>query len=211
MDRAATPHEEFWNALSHGLGALLSLLGATVLVVLAARSGDASRLAGALAFGVTLVLLYTASALYHGVAHPPAKQWLKVLDHCAIYLLIAGSYTPFALIGLRGHGGGLLLATVWALAVSGVVFKGFFTGRFKRVSTALYLAMGWLALVAIKPLWAALPGPTLAWLFAGGLAYTAGTAFYLSRRPYAHAVWHGFVLAGSVCHYVAVTQQVLSR
>jgi hemolysin III len=128
------------------------------------------------------------------VPHPPIKARLKVLDHCAIYLLIAGSYTPFALVGLKGHGGHLLLAAAWGLAALGIVFKLFYTGRFKLLSTGLYLAMGWLVVFAIKPLWAALPGSTLAWLFAGGAAYSLGTAFYLSRRAYAHAVWHAFVL-----------------
>jgi hemolysin III len=209
MESNLTPHEERWNALSHGAGALLALLCAVVLVVLVALQGNGVRLAAALAFGITLVLLYTASTLYHAASHPPTKARLKVLDHCAIYLLIAGSYTPFAVVGLHGRGGVALLVTVWAMAALGIVFKWFFTGRFKGLSTALYLAMGWLALFAIQPLWAALPGSTLAWLFAGGAAYSLGTGFYLSRRAYAHAVWHAFVLVGSGCHYIAVAQQVL--
>jgi len=133
-----------------------------------------------------------------------------VFDHCAIYGLIAGSYTPFALVGLRDRGGAWLLAAVWTLALVGVVFKWFYTGRFKLVSTLLYLAMGWLSLVVIKPMLEVLPVSTLLWLLAGGLAYTAGTVFYLSKRQFAHAAWHFFVLAGSACHYVAVTQHLLS-
>jgi hemolysin III len=181
-----------------------------VLVTLVALRGDGGRLAAAIVFGVTLVLLYVASTLYHAVPHPPAKARLKVFDHCAIYGLIAGSYTPFALVGLRDRGGAWLLAAVWTLALVGVVFKWFYTGRFKLVSTLLYLAMGWLSLVVVKPMIAVLPVSTLLWLLAGGLAYTAGTVFYLSKRQFAHAAWHGFVLAGSACHYVAVTQHLLS-
>jgi hemolysin III len=210
MDPAPHPLEERWNALTHGLGAAFALVGAVVLVALAALRGDGGRLAAAIVFGVALVLLYVASTLYHAIAHARAKARLKVFDHCAIYGLIAGSYTPFALVGLRDHGGAWLLATVWTLALLGVVFKWFFTGRFKLASTLLYLAMGWLALVVARPMVAVLPTATLAWLLAGGLAYSAGTVFYLSRRPFAHAVWHGFVLAGSVCHYVAVTQHLLA-
>jgi hemolysin III len=209
MASSYDPREETWNALTHGFGALLSVVGAAVLVTLAAQRGTPTQLVAAIVFGVALVLLYTASTLYHAVPHPAAKGWLKVFDHCAIYLLIAGSYTPFMLIGLRGHGGGWLLATVWTLAALGVVFKLFFTGRFKGVSTAIYLAMGWMVVLAGKPLFTALSGTTLAWLFAGGAAYSLGTVFYLSRRAYAHAVWHGFVLAGSGCHFVAVALQVL--
>jgi len=209
MDRTPHPHEEHWNALSHGLGALLAIIGASVLVTLAALRGDSGRLAAAIVFGVALVLLYLASTLYHAIPHPPAKARLKVFDHCAIYGLIAGSYTPFAMVGLRDHGGAWLLAGVWTLALAGVVFKWFFTGRFKLVSTLLYLAMGWLALVVVKPMAAVLPLSTLLWLLAGGLAYSLGTVFYLSKRQFAHAAWHGFVLAGSACHYVAVTQHLL--
>jgi hemolysin III len=210
MDHAPHPHEERWNALSHGLGAALAVVGAIVLVTLAALRGDGGRLAAAIVFGVSLVLLYVASTLYHSTAHPHTKAQLKVFDHCAIYGLIAGSYTPFALVGLRDRGGAWLLAAVWTLALVGVVFKWFYTGRFKLVSTLLYLAMGWLSLVVIKPMLEVLPVSTLLWLLAGGLAYTAGTVFYLSKRQFAHAAWHFFVLAGSACHYVAVTQHLLS-
>lgn len=206
----APPHEERWNALSHGLGVALSLVGASVLVTLAAVRGDGHRLAAAIVFGVALVLLYVASTLYHAIPHPPSKARLKVFDHCAIYLLIAGTYTPFALVGLRGRGGLGLLAAMWALALVGVVCKWFWTGRFKRLSTALYLAMGWAAVWVAKPLMEVLSPATLGWLLAGGLAYSAGTVFYLSRRPYAHAAWHGFVLAGSLCHFVAVALHLLA-
>ena len=202
--------EEFANALTHGLGATAALAGAAVLISLTALHGDVWQLASAIVFGGCLLLLYIASTLYHAVRHPVAKARLKVFDHCAIYLLIAGTYTPFTLIGLRGPWGWWLFGTIWTLAFAGVVFKLFFTGRFKRLSTMIYIAMGWLVLVAIKPMWGALDGWTLGWLLAGGIFYTGGTFFY--HRPslkYSHAIWHMFVLAGSLCHYVAVMAHVI--
>ncbi len=210
MSIAATLREEVVNALTHGVGAIAALAGGAVLITLAAVWGDGWQIAGAIVFAATLLLLYLASTLYHAIPHPTAKRRLKVLDHCAIYLLIAGTYTPFGLIGMREHGGPSLLAMVWLLAAAGVVFKLFYTGRFKGLSTALYLAMGWIALTAIDEMLAALPLVTLGWIVAGGLAYSFGTLFYLAERwRYAHAVWHLFVLLGSTLHFVAVTQQVL--
>ncbi|KFN43456.1 PAQR family membrane homeostasis protein TrhA [Arenimonas oryziterrae] len=202
--------EEIWNALTHGFGFLLSLVASAVLITLAALRGDGWQLAGAIVFGISLVLLYCSSTLYHAIPHPVAKARLKVFDHCAIFVLIAGTYTPFTLIGLRGHGGEWLLAAVWTLAVLGVVFKLFYTGRFKGVSTLIYIGMGWMVVTAIKPFLQMVPLSTLLWLFAGGLAYTLGTLFYMSKRVYMHAVWHGFVLMGSICHFVAVSMQVLT-
>ncbi|QDH69297.1 PAQR family membrane homeostasis protein TrhA [Marilutibacter alkalisoli] len=203
-------YEELANALTHGLGAVAALAGGSVLIALTAVYGNGWQLAGAIVFGLCLLLLYVASTLYHAIQHPTAKARLKVFDHCAIYLLIAGTYTPFTLIGLRGPWGWGLFIAIWTLAVAGVVFKLMFTGRFKLLSTAIYIAMGWLVIVAIKPLLVALDGWTLGWLLAGGICYTFGTVFY--HRPslrYSHAVWHLFVVAGSVCHFVAVTAQVL--
>ena len=204
------PGEELANALTHGLGAVAALAGGAVLITLAALHGDRWQLAGAIVFGICLLALYVASTLYHAVAHPLAKARLKVVDHCAIYLLIAGTYTPFTLIGLRGPWGWGLFAAIWSLALAGVVFKLFFTGRFRRLSTFIYIAMGWLVLVAFKPLLDALDPWTLGWLLAGGACYTLGTLFY--HRPslrFSHAIWHLFVVAGSVCHYVAVMAQVV--
>ena len=214
---AALPHghsarEELVNAWTHGLGATAALAGGGILVALAARHGDGWQLTGAIVFAICLLLLYLASTLYHAVQHPVAKARLKVFDHCAIYLLIAGTYTPFTLVGLRGAWGWGLFAAIWSLALIGVVFKLFYTGRFKLLSTVIYIAMGWLIVVAIRPLLAALDGWTLGWLLAGGLCYTLGTVFY--HRPglrYSHAIWHLFVVAGSVCHYIAVMAQVLPR
>ena len=209
MDQSDDPRWELANALTHGAGVLAAVAGGAVLIVLAALYGDAWKVVGSAVFSATLVLLYTASTLYHAARRPEVKERLKVFDHCAIYLLIAGTYTPFTLVGLRGGWGWSLFGVVWGLAVAGVVFKLFFTGRFPRVSTAIYIAMGWMVVVAAGPMLDRLPAAALAWLVAGGLAYTAGTAFYHNRRPYAHAVWHLFVLAGSVCHFAAVLTQVL--
>ncbi|NLB13172.1 MAG: hemolysin III family protein [Gammaproteobacteria bacterium] len=208
---AASFREEVANALTHGLGAAAALAAGAVLITLVALHGDGWQLAGTIVFCVALLLLYVASTLYHAIPHPVAKARLKVFDHCAIYVLIAGTYTPFTLIGLRGAWGWSLFAVIWTLAVAGVVFKLFFTGRFKLVSTLIYIAMGWLVLVAIVPMTRALDAWALGWLFAGGLAYTAGTFFYMSRRiPYAHTIWHSFVIGGSTCHFLAVAGHVLA-
>lgn len=202
--------EELASALTHGLAAVAALAGSAVLITLAALYGDAWQLGASIVFGVTLLLLYVASTLYHSVQHPVAKGRLKVFDHCAIYLLIAGTYTPFTLIGLRGPWGWGLFIAIWTLAIGGVVFKLFYTGRYKRLSTLIYIAMGWLIIVAIKPMLNSLDAWTLGWLLAGGLFYTLGTYFYHRESiPYSHAIWHMFVIAGSVCHFVAVTAQVL--
>ena len=210
LDRMdATLQEERASALTHGVGALAALAGGAVLVALASITGDGWQLAAAIVFSVCLLLLYIASTLYHAVQQPRAKSALKVFDHCAIYLLIAGTYTPFTLVGLRGEVGRNLFIAIWSLAAAGIGFKLFFTGRFKLLSTAVYVAMGWLVLLAIKPVMAALDTWTFGWLLAGGVSYTLGTVFY--HRPsmrYSHAVWHLFVVSGSVCHYIAVLAQV---
>lgn len=202
--------DEFASALTHGLGAVAALAGSAVLITLAALHGDAWQLGASIVFGISLLLLYVASTLYHSIQHPIAKARLKVFDHCAIYLLIAGTYTPFTLIALRGPWGWGLFIAIWVLAVCGVVFKLFYTGRFKLLSTAIYIAMGWLVIVAIKPMLAALDAWTLGWLLLGGLFYTLGTYFYHRESiRYSHAIWHMFVIGGSVCHFIAVTAQVL--
>ena len=209
---AAEIRDEIASALTHGLGAVAALAGGAVLITLTALHGDAWQLGASIVFGVTLLLLYTASTLYHAIQHPVAKGRLKVFDHCAIYLLIAGTYTPFTLIGLRGPWGWGLFIAIWSLALCGVIFKLFYTGRFKRLSTFIYIAMGWLIIVAIKPMLNSLDAWTLGWLLAGGVFYTLGTYFYHRESiPYSHAIWHLFVIAGSVCHFVAVTAQVLPR
>lgn len=202
--------EEIASAVTHGLGAVASLGAGAVLITLAAFHGDVFSIVGASVFTGSLVLLYTASTLYHAIPWDRAKARLKIFDHCAIYVLIAGTYTPFMIGGMRGGWGWALLGIVWTLAVAGVIFKLFFTGRFKLVSTLVYIAMGWLIVLAVGPMKASLAPTTIAWLVAGGLAYTAGTVFYMSKRiPFAHAIWHLFVLAGSVCHFGAVLTDVL--
>jgi len=203
--RRQTPGEELANSVSHGLGLLAGLVALPWLLVAALPRGT-SALAGAAIFGATLALMYLASTLYHAIAHPPAKRVLKTLDHSAIYLLIAGTYTPFTLGAMRGPWGWGVLAAVWTLALLGVALKVTGTLRHGGWSTALYVAMGWLVLVAVKPLWEAVPVWGIVWLAGGGLAYTLGVAFYAAddRVRYAHFVWHLFVLAGSACHFVAV-------
>jgi hemolysin III len=201
----ARRRQELANALTHGVGVLAALAGGAVLVTLASLRGDPWKIVGAAVFTATLVLLYAASTLYHAVPWPRAKGRLKVLDHASIYLLIAGTYTPFTLGGMRGGWGWSLFGVIWGLAVAGVVFKLFSAGRFRRVSTGIYIAMGWLILIAVGPMVRSLPPVVIGWLLAGGLAYTLGTVFYHNRRfTYSHAVWHLFVLAGSACHAVAV-------
>ena len=201
--------EELASALTHGLGAAAALAAGAVLITLAALYGDAWQLGAAIVFGVSLLMLYLASTLYHAFHHPVLKGRLKVFDHCAIYLLIAGTYTPFTLIGLRGTLGWWLFGIIWTLALAGVVFKLFYTGRFRGLSTAIYVAMGWLVVIAIGPVAAALDAWTLGWIIAGGVFYTLGTFFYMRDSiPYAHAIWHLFCIAGSVCHYIAVMAQV---
>jgi hemolysin III len=202
--------EEVVNALTHGLGVLASIAGGAVVITLAARGGDLWQLGGIIVYSVSLVLLYSASTLYHAVQHRIRKSRLRMLDHCAIYLLIAGTYTPFLVGTLRGAWAWTLLGAVWSLALGGIVYKLFLLGRFPRLSTATYLALGWLGLAALPIMWSALSVAALLWLLAGGLAYTVGTLFFHNRRiRYAHAIWHSFVLLGSGCHFVAVLLQIL--
>lgn len=201
---------EIINSLSHGIGWGLSVAALVVMVVFASLYGTARHVVGTTLFGSTLVLLYAMSTLYHAFRGPRVKKVFRILDHSAIYLLIAGTYTPFCLTVLRGAWGWSLFGVIWGLAVVGVVFKSVFGPRYEILSTGVYLAMGWLALVAILPLWRALPAWGLFWLFGGGVCYSAGTAFYAwERLPFHHAVWHLFVIAGSACHVVAVMAYVI--
>ncbi len=199
-----TPREELANALTHGAGLLASLLGLPVLIVSFLARGDALLVLGVSVFGASLVALYTASTLYHALPSPRAKQILQIVDHVAIYLLIAGTYTPFTLGVLRGAWGWGLLGAIWTLAGLGIVFKVLFRTRHPRLSTAFYVAMGWVVIVAIRPLALALPGAGLWLLVAGGLLYTGGVFFYVRKTRYTHAIWHCFVLGGSACHFFAV-------
>ncbi|MBW7932101.1 MAG: hemolysin III family protein [Gemmatimonadaceae bacterium] len=204
MSRPQTIGEEIANAVSHGVGFALAVASIPLLVIAALPHGTRA-VVGAAVFSATAALLYLTSTLYHSITHPRAKRVLRVLDHSAIYLLIAGTYTPFALGVLRGAWGWSLLGTIWGLAIAGVVVKAVGGFGVRGVSTALYLAMGWLVIVAARPLYLALAPWGLFWLIAGGVAYTAGTVFYSSDRlRFGHFAWHLCVLAGTACHCVAV-------
>ncbi|MCU0636137.1 MAG: hemolysin III family protein [Gemmatimonadaceae bacterium] len=200
-----TAADEIANALTHGVGLIASLVGVPVLLLSREARGDLLSVIGAAVFGASLVAVYATSTFYHAVPHPRAKRVLQLLDHIAIYLLIAGTYTPFTLGVLRGAWGWTLFGIVWTLAALGILFTLCFQTRFKRLSTLLYLAMGWVAIVAVEPLLAALPGAGFALLIGGGVLYTAGTLFYMrDHRRFHHATWHCFVLGGSTCHFFAV-------
>ncbi len=205
QERPQSLGEEIANSVSHGLGLLAALAAFPVLVVVAQRSGDAAAIVGAGVFATTMVLLYLTSTLFHALPRCRAKRVFQILDHSAIYLLIAGTYTPFTLGLLRGAWGWTLFGLVWSMAVVGTVVKALGGVRYTRVSTWVYLAMGWLVLIAAKPAWALIPKWGIVWLFAGGIAYTAGAAFFAAERiRYFHFVWHLFVVAGTACHFVAV-------
>jgi hemolysin III len=196
--------EEIANALTHGVGLLGSLIGVPFLIAAYLARGDLLMVLGVSVFAASLLAVYTTSTLYHAVPHPRHKQWLRTADHVAIYLLIAGTYTPFTLGVLRGAWGWSLFAAIWTLAALGIISKLFFHSRFRRLSTAFYLAMGWAIVVAIRPLALSLPQAGLWLLAAGGLCYTGGVVFYVRKARYTHAIWHCFVLGGSACHFFAV-------
>lgn len=205
-----TRKEEIANSITHGIGAALSIAALSILVVFAGLRGDAWRVVSFSIYGATLVLLYLASTFYHVFSNPRVKRVFHVFDHSAIFLLIAGSYTPFCLVTIRGGWGWSLFGVVWGIAIFGIVFKAFFTGRYNVVSTVLYIAMGWIAVIAIKPLVSQLPPGAFAWILLGGLSYTVGVIFYAwERLPYGHAIWHLFVLGGSTLHFFAVLFYVL--
>jgi hemolysin III len=202
--------EEIANSVTHGIGLALSVAGLAVLIVLACIKGGALHIISCSAYGVTLVTLYTASTLYHSFRSPRLKHAFKIIDHCSIYLLIAGTYTPFTLVMLRGGWGWSLFGLVWSLSFCGVIFKLFCVNRFKILSTVVYVLMGWLAIIAIKPILTLLPLGCILLLFAGGLFYTIGVVFFAwERLPYHHAIWHVFVVAGSILHFLAVIFYVI--
>lgn len=198
--------EEIANSLSHGLGLIAALIGTPYLITHAARHGDAAFIVGASVFAATMVLLYLASTLYHALPAGSAKRVFRVIEHSAIFLLIAGTYTPFTLGVLNGPWGWTLFGLVWALAAAGVAMKAFSRMAHPIVSTSLYLLMGWLVVIAVNPLYERVPASGLFWLVAGGVAYTIGVAFFAtdSRLRYGHFIWHLFVMAGTACHFFAV-------
>jgi hemolysin III len=204
--REQTRAEELANSISHGLGLVAALVGIPFLVATSARHGDLLDTVGAIVFSASVVALYLSSTVYHGLPNGKAKRVFRVVEHAAIYLLIAGTYTPFTLGVLRGTWGWTLLGAVWAFAAIGVALKAFNKASDPILSTSLYLLMGWLVVVAAEPLMAGLSTPTLLLLIVGGLAYTVGVIFYAldSRLPFGHLVWHAFVMTGTACHYFAV-------
>jgi hemolysin III len=200
-----TVREEIANSVTHGVGAALSAAGLVTLIVLASLYGDVYKVVGFTIFGASLLILYSASTLYHAIQHRGAKRILRRCDHAAVYLLIAGTYTPFLLISLRGTIGLPLLGLVWAMALLGVLWKMFFTGRYEVLATIVYILMGWMCVLAYRQMVSNVPPLGVALLFAGGIVYTLGVLFYaLEKIPYNHAVWHLFVLGGSACHFAAV-------
>ena len=197
--------EEIANAVSHGVGFVAAAIGAPFLIAHAARHGDTAAVVGASVFSATMLVLYLASTLYHALPPSRAKHVFRILEHSAIFLLIAGTYTPFTLGVLRGPWGSTLLGLVWTLALVGILLKVLGGVRYPIVSTALYIGMGWLVVVAVEPLSVRVAQPGLWWLVFGGLAYTLGVIFFAMKRlRYAHFIWHLFVLAGTACHFVAV-------
>jgi len=205
-EREQSQGEEIANSISHGLGLVAALVGTPILIVQAARHGDAGFIAGTSIFSATAILLYLASTLYHALPAGKAKRVFRVIEHSAIYLLIAGTYTPFTLGVLSGAWGWTLLGVTWFLAAAGVALKAFSRASHPILSTVLYLLMGWVVVIAVDPLLARMPTAGLLWLIAGGLSYTAGVVFFAtdSRLQYGHLVWHLFVMAGTACHYFAI-------
>ena len=197
--------EEVANSISHGLGLVLAIVAVPILVLAAVRAGSVRFIVGASVFGGTMILLYLASTLYHSITHEVGKNICRVFDHTAIFLLIAGTYTPFSLGVLRGPWGWSLLAVIWTLAIVGITLKVSKRTRHSRITIVLYVIMGWLAIVAVKPMVMLIPVPGILLIFAGGIAYTGGLAFFAAQRiRYNHFIWHLFVIAGTTCHFFAV-------
>lgn len=203
--------EEVANALTHGIGALLSVAAMTMMIMTSVQLGDGWKLASSIVYGISLVILFTSSTLYHSFQPESIKKVFQTFDHCAIYFLIAGTYTPFVLVSLNGVWGWVLFGVIWGLAFFGVIFKVAFKQRFPRVSLITYILMGWVIVVAAEEMLEKVPAPALWLLFAGGLSYTLGTIFYAADKkiPYNHAIWHLFVLGGAVCHFLAVYLYVI--
>jgi hemolysin III len=197
--------EEIFHSITHGIGSGLSIAGLTLLVVIAVINRDVYQIVSFSVFGASLVILYLSSTLYHGLQQPKAKKVFKVFDHSAIYLLIAGTYTPFLLVALRGTTGWTLLVIVWIIALIGITLKIIFIDRFHILSVISYLLMGWLCVFVFGEMLINIPMGGIIWLAAGGILYTVGVIFYAMQKiPYMHAIWHFFVLGGSICHYFAV-------
>ncbi len=200
-----TQREEVANSVTHGMGAVLSLVGTGWLLYRAIDAGTVLHIVSFAIYGTTLFLLHLSSTLYHAAQPVHLKRLFRIFDHCSIYLLIAGTYTPFLLLSLWGAWGMTLLAAIWGLAIAGIVFQSVFLGRFRIASVVFYLLMGWMIVLAAREAWIRVPHGAIGFVAAGGLFYTSGVVFYAWRRlPYNHAIWHGFVLGGSICHYLAI-------
>jgi hemolysin III len=208
--RHYSPREEKWNVITHGIGLILSIVALALLVVNASLYGTVWHIVSFSIYGASLVVLYLASTLFHAAKNQETRNYLNIFDHSSIYLLIAGTYTPFVLVTLNGSWGWSLFGVIWGLAIGGMFFKLWFTGRYDKASAIAYVLMGLIILIAIVPLVRNLPTGGLIWLMAGGVAYIVGAVFYLWHKfPYNHAVFHVFVLIGSLCHFVAVFWYVL--
>lgn len=202
--------EEVLHAVTHGVGVVLSILGLSWMLYLSVGAEDPWRIVASSIYGATLITLFLASTVYHSMYASRHREIFKLLDHCAIYLLIAGTYTPFLLVAMRSNTGWWLFGTVWALATAGIIKKLWFRHRFPRIALASYLAMGWLAVVAAPQLAEAIGANGMAWLVAGGVLYTVGAVFYVARKvPFNHTVWHVFVLGGGLCHFLGIVWHVL--
>ncbi len=209
LPESYSPLEEKLNIYTHGLGLVLSILALILLVIRSSQFGNVWHIVSFSVYGTSLVLLYAASTFYHSSAEETLRKRLNIFDHAAIYILIAGTYTPFTLVTLNGTLGWILFGVTWGIAIVGVVLKLFFTGKYNRVSTVAYILMGWVIVFGIKSLLRNLPEPGIYWLFSGGLAYTLGAVFYsIKKIPFNHAVFHIWVLAGSFCHFIAIYNYV---
>jgi len=197
--------EEIFNGITHGIGVLSSIVALVILVAFASINGNALQIVSFSIYGFTLLFLFTSSTLYHSIFHEKSKKVFRVLDHASIYLVIAGSYTPIALLAMDGFWGWTVLALIWSLAILGIVLKAFKLNKSKKSSALPYIAMGWLIVIAIIPMLSTLPAGLIAWLFAGGLIYTLGVVFYVCKKiPFNHGIWHLFVLAGATVHYLGI-------
>lgn len=204
------PVEEKWNIGSHAFGLLLTLLGSILLMIKAVESTDIWQIISAVVFSIAMTLLYLASTLYHYSSSQKTRQYLRIFDHASIYLLIAGTYTPFTLVTLHGTWGWILFGVTWMMAIGGIILKLFYTGRYNLLSTIMYAVMGWNIVFAIFPLMAQLTMPGFYWLLAGGIMYSVGAVFFMfDTIKYTHAIFHLFVLAGTICHFFAVYFYVL--
>lgn len=211
VEKEYTTEEERWNILTHGFGLVISIVGVAVLLYRSVQLDSAKIFFAFLVYGIGVTTMYLASTLYHSAEDPTRRRRLKIFDHIAIYLTIAGSYTPITLLTMPANWGVPVFILVWVIAITGIVLKFFFTGRFSKLSTAMYVLMGWVIVVAFKPLVDSMALPGLLWLIAGGLAYTVGAVIYqLERIHFNHAIFHLFVLIGSACHYIVVLKYCIN-